>query len=755
MYLVGEQVPQSVCDTWGATVSLYNMYGPTEATCGATIKRLLPGEAVNLGHPNPSTRVYVLDRNFQLLPPGAVGEVFLAGIQVSKGYIGLPEQNADRFLDDTILPESNEKMYRTGDLGYFEPTTGEIHLLGRNDRQIKLRGYRLDLHDLEVRAARALPFCDGVAIFRRNDYLVAAVKNTAAGVETIRSSLTKELPPYAMPRRIICLDTFPLTPAGKLDYKALDGLEQQERTKEEPTTLNSIEELVASAWRHVLKADPAILIDKDSNFLSVGGHSILQLQLASHLSTILKRRINIRTVIENPVLSDMARIVSMGRSGRRLSKSYVGPISKSLGLTGVSPIEQDWFMKYQTDLGTSAFNVSYLCNLDDTKVDRDSLVKAFNAVLSRHDIMRSKFIQTGDRIQRALFDNPPEVSLVDSFRPRKAINTEFDLSNDLPIRVLLSSKQLLVCISHIICDLTTLEVLLSEVVWIYNGTTTLPPPSRLYSDTEWSTPIEADVSAFWQQYLSGIDFTSKPYLSRPRTSYTGTSQLYTFPSNRMTTLDYLTTTHKITVHQAALALVSLALQDPTSPSPLLLGGPYFGRSASDLSTIGLFLQPFPILIPSLSHSSSVSTYLSAVRQSAQSALAHALPWDQLLSLLNQESVYPNHALFDAMVTFHDNRAAPKLPIDGLSPVMSWAEGAKFGIMFEFTAVSESTLTLRIEYDTDLFSFEQIGLLGKRVSAGLRTMSEMEAVGDVAMAMREGVEGEEMVSVAFGTAVDAL
>ncbi|KAM3418423.1 hypothetical protein BST61_g4412 [Cercospora zeina] len=102
VYLVGEQVSQAICDNWASSKQLYNMYGPTEGTCGATIKRLLPNRPVTIGVPNPTTRVYVLDSQTALAPPGSIGEIYLAGVQIAKGYLGLPEQTKERFLPDTI-----------------------------------------------------------------------------------------------------------------------------------------------------------------------------------------------------------------------------------------------------------------------------------------------------------------------------------------------------------------------------------------------------------------------------------------------------------------------------------------------------------------------------------------------------------------------------------------------------------------------------------------------------------------------------
>ncbi|OJD30963.1 nonribosomal peptide synthase-like protein [Diplodia corticola] len=225
VYLVGEQVPPSVVEQWAPGRKLYNMYGPTEGTCGATIARLTPGRAVTIGRPNPTSRVYLLGpAGRRLVPPGAVGEICIAGVQVARGYVGLPAETAARFVADPVCPGLDEMMYRTGDRGFWNQR-GELVCLGRTDRQLKLRGFRLDLDDLELRIARALPAgaITAVALTRacRGDTLVAMVQPAALDPAAVRAAVARQLPRQAVPSAIACVDEFPMTRAGKVDLKAI------------------------------------------------------------------------------------------------------------------------------------------------------------------------------------------------------------------------------------------------------------------------------------------------------------------------------------------------------------------------------------------------------------------------------------------------------------------------------------------------------------------------------------------------------
>ncbi|KAJ4288091.1 hypothetical protein N0V90_012108 [Kalmusia sp. IMI 367209] len=751
VYLVGEAVPQNVCDIWARSHQLYNMYGPTEATCGATIQRLLPDQPVTLGRANPSSRFYILDRNHRLLPPGAVGEVYLAGIQVSLGYIGLPDQNKERFLGDSVMPETNQMMYKTGDFGYWDSATGHICLLGRKDRQIKLRGFRLDLDDLEVRVRKAIPGCETAAIFRREDHLVAAYLAPSVSATEAKALIRTALPPYAMPRSVLSVEQFPLTPAGKLDYKALEGmsvdvtngpLESQEAVANvemvaDVATVSSgpqkammaTEQMLVENMRNLLNLDSDIVIDHESDFMMLGGHSILQLQLANRISTHFGQRFTVRTIIENPTVAELAAAIDAKISAKNAVEEMTAEDTvATLGEHGVSPIEADWFWKYKKNLGTSSFNVSHVSELDATFNEHNALLSAWNTVLARHSILRCRFRESAHGVERVYALEAPTASFVESFDVQEAIDREFQLEIEDPVRVLHTERR--------------------------------------YQDTNWDFKAPKTTANFWTSYLSGMDLSGSSYMKQPRTSYAGESVLFQLSNSTMSNLSAVSRSKGLTLHQVALGIVSLVLQaDNSSKQDLLLGSPYLGRQEEDMRTVGLFLQPLPIRI---SHSKTtkapITSFLKSVQRSAQSALAHGTNWNSLLDILASsddetlraaaKTTIPNHPLFNAMVTFHELGQAQASKIAGIEPLISWARGSKFAIMFEFSAVSASEATLRIEFDSELFSAEEVRRLAARIDTAFGLIGEDVSVEEVENSIL-AVGGCELGEVESGTRLQAL
>jgi hypothetical protein len=230
-------------------------------------------------------------------------------------------------------------------------------------------------------------------------------------------------------------------------------------------------------------------------------------------------------------------------------------------------------------------------------------------------------------------------------------------------------------------------------------------------------------------------------MKNSRTSHHGESRMLQLSKNAINSLETISRSLHLSMHQMTLGIVSLVLQaDSSTKQDLILGSPYLGRQNEDMSTIGLFLQPLPIRVPRRSKTggnlgdADVTEFLLAVQDSARSALSHGIGWTSLMSLLSLSddenlrsataTPSPNHPLFDAMVTFHERRPTGKAPllangaIAGIEPLITWADGAKFSIMFEFTAVGSSVVTLRIEYDNSVFSADEVLTMAERIDAGL-------------------------------------
>ncbi|KAF3396087.1 Nonribosomal peptide synthetase 10 [Penicillium rolfsii] len=715
VYLVGEPVSQEVNDRWTQAKAVYNMYGPTEGTGGATIKRLLPNQPVTIGRPNPSTRIYILSQKQSLVPPGTFGEIWLAGVQVAQGYIGLPEATEERFRPDIVCPDRKEMMYRTGDYGYWDVASGEVVCLGRKDRQIKLRGFRLDLNDLEIRMLALHPSVTAVAISRKDDSLVAMVTPASVDAGLLADLARQALPIHALPRKIIPVDHFPVTPAGKLDYKAIANLASDRCLPviPAPNLLSATERRLARTWRLVLGLDSNHIITRLSRFFDLGGHSLQQLHLASRLNEEFQRRIPVRVVVESSTLQEMAdRIDLLLTKEGGTSMQISGPVHQ-VEDHEVAPIEMEWWRKYQLGEATSAFNVCFVGRFDAERLDRRRLTASWNKVLGRHPILRSRYLPDRKAGVRRLFaTSPPQVHRVTHLDLWKEVNRPFVLAHQDPIRVLLSDDTLLVVVSHIICDLNTLELLHEQVIGLYRGDIIVPPaPTSSYMQVMMhnSTSASCDLD-FWLEYLAQAPVPGHDSfaVATERLDYRGSSVLCRVPDAVGHRLLQVGRESCLSLHQLALTAVALTMH-AAKPEPLdiVIGGPHLNRKTQDArKSIGLFLEPLPIRIrertsPPLLHT---RDFLHSVRCASQDALGHAVPWNQLLRHLAVVPDYPNHPLFDVMVTFHDHRTKHPFALPGFERdhVGVWSQGSKFKLLFEFLIETGDRMQLRVEHDVDCY-----------------------------------------------------
>ncbi|KAF2128303.1 nonribosomal peptide synthase GliP-like protein [Dothidotthia symphoricarpi CBS 119687] len=743
VYFVGEPVPQAVCDRWASVKQLYNMYGPTEGTCGATIKRLLPRQPVTIGIPNNTTRVYILTTRQSepskktLCPPGVIGELYLAGVQIANGYLDMPEQTRERFLPDSVWPSGvGEMMYRTGDRGYWTEE-GEVALLGRNDREIKLRGYRLDMGDLEIRIARAYPLLQAVAVARRQDQLIAMVQPLDINVGDLRDQLRKVLPQYAMPHIIAPVDKLPVTAAGKTDYKAVAEADPPRRSESRKDKLSSSTELdVAKAYRIALQLPDSTTLNASSRFIDLGGHSLRQLELLRHLSATTGVQLSLKMVLINPTIRDLAMAVAERIS---LAPSPVDdhnqkfPIQEELA----TPIETEWMRKYLTSASSSAFNVCYSSRFDNNVVSKERLITAWNSVLARHHLLGCRYTYRNEN--EVIRVNPgyvPRVQTPCSLELSTEVNRPFALDVEEPVRVFVTADSLTIVMSHIIADYTALAILMREASEAYHGSLLDDAPRSYALARVWSDAISQSSLDFWTGYLQDCPENPQPFGSDvSRSDYSGTSTLTTIDADIFEkALEYSVATNT-TLQQIALACVAMCLDECPFKTDIVLGVPHINRdTADDLNTFGLFLQPLPVRIQCDTNSENDVT--EATKLSSQQALAHAIPWDQLLQHLGIVTQYPNHPLFDVMVTMHDFRQANDLnmSVPGFEPLLIWSEGAKFKLMCEFTALPNGKLMLRLEYDSGLLSESQIQRIRTSIPIAMRLISSGRGHKEIKLAL---------------------
>ncbi|WP_230200552.1 non-ribosomal peptide synthetase, partial [Serratia marcescens] len=293
---------------------LHNLYGPTEAAVDVTAwhcSREAERVSVPIGRPIANTRIYLLDERGQPVPLGAVGELYIGGVQVARGYLNRPELTAERFLSDPFAPGG--RMYRTGDVARYL-ANGDIEYLGRNDQQVKIRGFRIECGEIEAALATHPAVREAVVDARAvgdDKRLVAWVvpaadvaEETLAGA--LRQHVSAALPDYMVPSAWVVVAALPLSPNGKLDRRALPEPQGAQSQAAYEAPQGEHETLLAAIWRDLLNVEQ---VGRHDNFFELGGHSLLAVKLMAQL-----RRAgwgaNVQTLFSTPTLSALAQAMS-------------------------------------------------------------------------------------------------------------------------------------------------------------------------------------------------------------------------------------------------------------------------------------------------------------------------------------------------------------------------------------------------------------------------------------------------------------
>ncbi|HEX4714235.1 MAG TPA: amino acid adenylation domain-containing protein, partial [Ktedonobacteraceae bacterium] len=428
LVLAGDVLPPHLAARWRSGRRLINAYGPTESTICATMQLCTEDydSSVPIGKPIANTRIYILNVHGQPAPIGVAGEIYIGGESIARGYLNRPELTAQRFLDDPFFTTPNARMYKTGDLGRWLPD-GNIQFLGRNDFQVKIRGFRIELGEIEARLIAHPSVQDAVVVAREDHpgdkrlvaYLVAQ-NDTQPDAETLRQHLASGLPEYMIPAAYVSLDTLPLTPNGKLDRQALPapGMEAFSTTVfQEPQGETEI--LLAGLWQELLHIDRVGRLD---NFFQLGGHSLLAISLIEHMRQA-GLQADIRRLFQAPTLAQLAASLRphdqlsippnlIPENAQHISQEMLPLIELSqpqidhllLQVPGgaanvqdiypLAPLQEGMLFHFLLAVHADPYQSSAVIGFDNRQL-LDSCVSAMQAVIDRHDILRSAFFWEG------------------------------------------------------------------------------------------------------------------------------------------------------------------------------------------------------------------------------------------------------------------------------------------------------------------------------------------------------------------------
>ena len=770
--------------TVGATAALtaapiHNLYGPTEAAIDVTHHDACRADAavVPIGRPVWNTSVHVLDHRLRPQPPGAVGELYLGGVQLARGYRARPDLTAARFV---AAPDgTGERLYRTGDLVRMNDG-GELEYLGRTDSQVKIRGQRVEIGEIES----ALGAVGGVAvagIVVRDDLvadgpaLVGYVSGTGdLHTRDLRAELRSALPEHMIPAVIMALDELPTTPNGKLDRRALPRPEfRTDRDLVAPVT--AAERFVVRTVAEVLGLDaeqpdepPISLRD---NFFELGGTSLSATRVASRLSKATGRRIGIRPIFDAEDIGGIADALAELGIEPDDSIENTSDVAGSPALPDspvpLSPAQHRLWLATRLDPAAAAtYNMPFTVRLVG-ELDTDALKRALTDVIGRHEPLRSVVVEQ-DGVA-CMSPRPADTVTIDlpvlgaddvrDVPDRRYASQTFDLGTELPIRARLvrtadDDHRLTVVVHHIAADGWSLAPLADDLATAYRA-------RRRGAEPEWpGLPVtysqmsfrrhawlseSADARAeldFWRETLAGAPGETELPLDRPRTgrgAASGSSVAVTLSADTHRAVRELAGANDSTVFMVLHAAVAVLLRSLSRSSDVLVGTPVSGRGDADLDgLVGMFVNTL-VLRTTVDKDTAFDALLARVREGDLDAFDNAdLPFDRLVTELSPNRSSDVHPFFQVSLALED-RSAIRLDFAGLAATASRIDTGHttFDLQFTFTEAHDTEgrpagLGLEIGYATALFDRPTVTSLASRLDRllGAATARPGSAVGDL-------------------------
>ncbi len=726
----------------GPRTRFIDSYGLTEVTIDSTFfegttEDLPPDGIVPIGKPFSNAQVYVLDANFQPVPIGIPGELYLGGPGVARGYSGQPALTAERFIPNPFSPIPGGRLYRTGDRARWLPA-GNLEFLGRSDTQVKVRGYRIELGEIEQVLGRHPSIREAVVLAREDrpgDRRLVAYVTTQPGasltLREVRDSVGEHLPEYMAPSALVVMDAWPLSSSGKIDRRSLPAPETGPSESYVPPR-TEMEARLAAIFAEVMGRDNIGALD---NFFELGGHSLQAVQLVARINAALSPKFSIRDVFRTPTVAGMAEVLDgllEQHPGSTMQRIPRRPEGEVIPLSFAQ--QRLWFLT-QLEPNSPAYNMAGALAVTGP-LNVPALERSLNEIVRRHEVCRTTFVAV-DGLPRQVIAPSwtltlPKVDL----RPLAPSDREaevrrlmleesalpFDLTQ-LPLlrgRLLQLDEQqhvLLVTMHHVISDGWSLGVFIRELGSLYlafvsGRTSPLPELTIQYADfAHWQRQwLKGEVLQgqidYWKQQMVGAPAALALPTDRPRPAvqtFRGSTHSFTLPASLTASLQALSQREGATLFMTLLAAFQTLLSRYSGEDDIVVGSPIAGRNRADVEgLIGFFVNTLA-LRTDLSGNPSFRELLQRVREVCLGAYAHQdLPFERLVDELQLPRDLGRNPLVQVVFSM-DNAPLAALELPGLTvqTIPGAAPVAKFDLSLA-VADGPAGLAASLEYNTDLF-----------------------------------------------------
>ncbi|HGM4277463.1 TPA: pyoverdine non-ribosomal peptide synthetase PvdD [Pseudomonas aeruginosa] len=714
---------------------LVNMYGITETTVHVTYRPVseadLKGGLVSpIGGTIPDLSWYILDRDLNPVPRGAVGELYIGRAGLARGYLRRPGLSATRFVPNPFPGGAGERLYRTGDLARFQ-ADGNIEYIGRIDHQVKVRGFRIELGEIEaalaglagVRDAVVLAH-DGVGGTQLVGYVVADSAEDAERLrESLRESLKRHLPDYMVPAHLMLLERMPLTVNGKLDRQALPQPDASLSQQAYRAPGSELEQRIAAIWAEILGVERVGL---DDNFFELGGHSLLATRVISRVRQEQQLDASLKALFERPVLEAFAQ--GLERTTDAVSTIPLADRQQPLALSFAQ--ERQWFL-WQLEPESAAYHIPSALRLRG-RLDVDALQRSFDSLVARHETLRTRFRLEGGRsyqqvqpavsvsIEREQFG---EEGLIE--RIQAIVVQPFDLERGPLLRVnllqLAEDDHVLVLVQHhIVSDGWSMQVMVEELVQLYAAYSqgldvVLPALPIQYADyalwqRSWMEAGEKERQlAYWTGLLGGEQPVLELPFDRPRParqSHRGAQLGFELPRELVEAVRALAQREGASSFMLLLASFQALLYRYSGQADIRVGVPIANRNRVETERLIGFFVNTQVLKADLDGRMGFDELLAQARQRALEAQAHQdLPFEQLVEALQPERNASHNPLFQVLFNHQSEirSVTPEVQLEDLRlEGLAWdGQTAQFDLTLDIQE-DENGIWASFDYATDLF-----------------------------------------------------
>jgi amino acid adenylation domain-containing protein len=747
-------------------LELWNMYGPTETTVWSSLKKIgKASDRYNVGKPINNAQFYILDEFLSPKPVGTQGLIYIAGDGLAKSYYRNEKLTKEKFIQNPF--DSKSLCYATGDVGKWN-TVGEIEFLGRNDNQVKIRGYTVELGDIESQLNKIEQIKDSVVIAKKGEhqeaFLVAYVlknegfidtvetdtknfsfnknekeipdnQNLSPFSEEIMNQLKLTLPYYMIPNAIIPIQEIPLTPNQKIDRKSLSvrDIEYNMNNDNFKEPITDLEITLTQYWKELLNTKEAISVN--DNFFALGGHSLNAVKLIGLISRNLFLEITLKTIFDYPSIESL----SVYLQGLKATRSNTIPLSEIKDLYNLTSAQYVIWLASQQTKSSIAYNMSAGYTIEGI-VDTEKINKSINQIIEKYEILKTNFIEINGIPYQKINISEKVTFEIDVHQLKdenikeatnRLINTEFDLEKEVLIRVQLiqietNQHLLLFSAHHIIMDGLSLEIFIKEFIRNYNeNALDLSKEDILkfqFKDySEWlKKTVEENKSKnelFWKNYLQNYkpkDLFDRDF-SVQNNKQNGSKLLFELTDEVTFHLKKFAAEKQVTFYTLLVTSINVLIYELTGHSDICVGTVNSGRDVAELNDqIGMFVKTLVLRTQVESEQTFVNLLESVSANILKINDYLDIPFDKIApSIFDVMLVYQNPDFtFENSIELNELKFKP-YPID-----------TKFSRMPIVFNLFESNHVLKgiVDYNCDLFEGATIEMIVSKFSKILNEIS---------------------------------